>query len=349
MDTGFPDGDAATITLTLPGAEGVHAGGAAAGLGRRRLRGEGERRRMSSPRSRACAPAAPADATSAASRWSAVRRAQAHLEVRRHVELALPKSLRLEPTPTTPRAAIMWGPLALAGDLGSAPRAGLPSGGRAPGRRWSSPVAESRLPADGSRRRPASPASSPARRRRQGPATSRSRPSTGCNTGCTSAISTSTRPAGAKKWPRSTVGRERQRGNRGSNGFRSCGPATGSRARVQPAGGAHGGRPRVRPATAAGPAGSRSTCRSRATHSRTCSSSRTGPTAGGRGISTSSWTASRWRRSASSPRATTASSIGNTRSPLAAIPQGTPKVTVRFQATGGNDIAAVFGLRVVRK
>ena len=31
------------------------------------------------------------------------------------------------------------------------------------------------------------------------------------------------------------------------------------------------------------------------------------------------------------------------------IPQGKPKVTIRFQATDGNDIAAVFGLRIVRR
>ena len=35
--------------------------------------------------------------------------------------------------------------------------------------------------------------------------------------------------------------------------------------------------------------------------------------------------------------------------PLSAVPQGKPKVTLRFEATGGNDIAAVFGLRVVRR
>jgi len=35
--------------------------------------------------------------------------------------------------------------------------------------------------------------------------------------------------------------------------------------------------------------------------------------------------------------------------PLSAIPQGKPKVTIRFQATDGNDIAAVFGLRMVRR
>jgi DUF1680 family protein len=35
--------------------------------------------------------------------------------------------------------------------------------------------------------------------------------------------------------------------------------------------------------------------------------------------------------------------------PLSLVPQGKAKVTVRFQATDGNDIAAVFGVRVVRR
>jgi hypothetical protein len=35
--------------------------------------------------------------------------------------------------------------------------------------------------------------------------------------------------------------------------------------------------------------------------------------------------------------------------PLSAVPQGKAKVTIRFQATDGNDIAAVFGLRMVRR
>jgi hypothetical protein len=35
--------------------------------------------------------------------------------------------------------------------------------------------------------------------------------------------------------------------------------------------------------------------------------------------------------------------------PIGFIPQGKPKVTVRFQATDGNDIATVFGLRIVRR
>jgi len=34
---------------------------------------------------------------------------------------------------------------------------------------------------------------------------------------------------------------------------------------------------------------------------------------------------------------------------LPALVQGKQKVTVRFQATGGNDIAAVFGLRMIRR
>jgi hypothetical protein len=35
--------------------------------------------------------------------------------------------------------------------------------------------------------------------------------------------------------------------------------------------------------------------------------------------------------------------------PLSMIPQGKPRVSVRFQATGGNDIAAVFGIRMMRR
>lgn len=54
-----------------------------------------------------------------------------YVEVRRtwktgdEVRLALPKALRLEPTPDNPRrTAIMWGPLVLAGDLGPQPQRG---------------------------------------------------------------------------------------------------------------------------------------------------------------------------------------------------------------------------------
>jgi hypothetical protein len=60
------------------------------------------------------------------------------IEIRREwrggdkVEVALPKTLRLEPLPDNPnRVAIMWGPLVLAGDLS----ADAPEGGRGRGRR----------------------------------------------------------------------------------------------------------------------------------------------------------------------------------------------------------------------
>ena len=56
------------------------------------------------------------------------------------VELTLPKSLRLESTPDNPRvASIMWGPLALAGDLG-------PEGPRGPGARSAAQAALPRTP-----------------------------------------------------------------------------------------------------------------------------------------------------------------------------------------------------------
>ena len=58
-----------------------------------------------------------------------------HVELKRiwksgdTVELTLPKTLRLEPTPDNPRvAAIMWGPLVLAGDLGPEPERGRERG-----------------------------------------------------------------------------------------------------------------------------------------------------------------------------------------------------------------------------
>jgi hypothetical protein len=45
------------------------------------------------------------------------------------VEIRLPKTLRLEPTPDMPdRAAILWGPLVLAGDLGPEPPRGTELG-----------------------------------------------------------------------------------------------------------------------------------------------------------------------------------------------------------------------------
>ena len=78
--------------------------------------------RSTQPRSPASAPAPPAGANAAIdarapqpSRTSS----SANVEVRRHGGDHVPKSLRLEPTPDdTSVAAIMWGPLVLAGDHG---------------------------------------------------------------------------------------------------------------------------------------------------------------------------------------------------------------------------------------
>ncbi|MBK8980218.1 MAG: glycoside hydrolase family 127 protein [Planctomycetes bacterium] len=60
-----------------------------------------------------------------ASRYVELRRVWRDGDV---VEIALPKTLRLEPTPDDPqRAAILWGPLVLAGDLGAEVRPGEPA------------------------------------------------------------------------------------------------------------------------------------------------------------------------------------------------------------------------------
>ena len=125
METGFPDGDTATITLTMPTAEGVHARDAPPELGRRRLHGESERRggrrsRRSRQPARRRGRRTQHGRTTIACR-SRARSSSSSARGRRGdtVELTLPKSVRLEPTPDNkPVAAIMWGPLVLAGDLG---------------------------------------------------------------------------------------------------------------------------------------------------------------------------------------------------------------------------------------
>ena len=67
---------------------------------------------------------------------SVVSKPGSYIEIKRRwktgdsVSLTLPKTLRLESSPDNPRvAAVMWGPLVLAGDLGPEPELGAGRGG----------------------------------------------------------------------------------------------------------------------------------------------------------------------------------------------------------------------------
>lgn len=119
MDTGFPEGETATLTLNLRAPTAFTLA-----LRRPYWAGEGFAVRVNGR---------PVEEVSAQDpgREERLRRydypyeASSFVELRRTwrsgdtVEIALPKSLRLEPLPDNPRrASIMWGPLVLAGDLG---------------------------------------------------------------------------------------------------------------------------------------------------------------------------------------------------------------------------------------
>ena len=119
METTFPEGDSASIKLTLAEPKEFtlalrHPVWAGAGFSAK-VNGElvkGDTNAVSSGRQ-------------AYGRNSAPLPTSSYLEIRRRwsngdtIELALPKSLHLEALPDNPRrAAILWGPLVLAGDLG---------------------------------------------------------------------------------------------------------------------------------------------------------------------------------------------------------------------------------------
>src|SRR5215813_13590141 len=102
MDSTFPEGDAATLKLTVPKAKQFTVA-----LRRPSWAGEGFAVKVNGT--------AVKDASKPGS----------YVELKRTwktgdtVTLVLPKTLRIEPTPDTPsRVAVMWGPLVLAGDLG---------------------------------------------------------------------------------------------------------------------------------------------------------------------------------------------------------------------------------------
>ena len=123
METSFPDGDSASITLTLPRAKEFT-------LAVRRPAWAGDGFVIKVNGEAVAQPSlASLRAGSAGGRNmgtdDATLQPSSFVELKRtwksgdKIELSLPKSVRLEPTPDNQQvAAIMWGPLVLAGDLG---------------------------------------------------------------------------------------------------------------------------------------------------------------------------------------------------------------------------------------
>jgi DUF1680 family protein len=156
MVTSFPDGDAATITLTVPGTREFTLA-----VRRPVWAGDGFSVKVNGE-SIPQPPLASMRVGGAGGRGNAPgneseRQASSYVELKRAwksgdtVELSLPKSVHLEPTPDNPMvAAIMWGPLALAGDFGpriegrpaSAPPIPLLVAGGRPVSEWITPGAQ---------------------------------------------------------------------------------------------------------------------------------------------------------------------------------------------------------------
>jgi DUF1680 family protein len=135
MDTTFPEGDSATLTLTLTAPKTFTIA-----MRRPRWAGDGFR---ASVDGQAVADMPPAGS------YVEITRAWTSGDT---IELTMPKTLRLEPLASdSHRVAIMWGPLMLAGDLGPEPPR---TGGRGGGPRESAMVAiptlvtDNRHPAD---------------------------------------------------------------------------------------------------------------------------------------------------------------------------------------------------------
>ena len=116
MDTSFPEGDSAKMTLTLASPKALTFA-----LRRPQWAGEGFAVKVNG---------LPAAESSAPGSYVELRRTWKTGDT---IELALPKALHLETLPDDPhRAAIMWGPLVLAGDLGPEPPRSGERGGQAP-------------------------------------------------------------------------------------------------------------------------------------------------------------------------------------------------------------------------
>jgi DUF1680 family protein len=125
MDTNFPDGDIATITLTMPATKEFTLA-----LRRPVWAGDGfsiklNGSAMLQPALASLRGGAAGGRGNAAGNEGEAQQSSSYVELKRTwksgdtIELTLPKSLRLEPTPDNKSvAAILWGPLVLAGDLG---------------------------------------------------------------------------------------------------------------------------------------------------------------------------------------------------------------------------------------
>jgi hypothetical protein len=133
VETDFPEGESATITLTVPSPREFTLG-----LRRPYWVGEGFAVKVNGE---AVEHRQDADATQRRGprrgAGQALPQPSSYVEIQRtwktgdRVEIALPKTLRLEPVPDNPqRVAILWGPLVLAGDLGPEPERGRGRGPR---------------------------------------------------------------------------------------------------------------------------------------------------------------------------------------------------------------------------
>jgi hypothetical protein len=143
METGFPEGETATLRLTTAAPREFTLA-----LRRPYWAGDGFAVRVNGQ------PVTFPDPEAAAVNAQQTRRLYAtsypvssFVELKRMwrsgdtVEVALPKSLRLEPTPDNPRrASILWGPLVLAGDLGPEPQRGPRSEDDEPSLQPSAPI-----------------------------------------------------------------------------------------------------------------------------------------------------------------------------------------------------------------
>jgi len=143
MDTDFPEGETATLTLSLPSPQNFTLA-----LRRPYWVGDGFEVRVNGrvaaieqlPEARQAGSGArvqddPEDPRGLR-RYDTDYRASTYIELDRRwrdgdtVQISLPKTLRLEPVPDNPRrASLMWGPLVLAGDLGPEVERGRGRGG----------------------------------------------------------------------------------------------------------------------------------------------------------------------------------------------------------------------------